>query len=350
MGWADALGGIAGGVMGGMIGGSPNGESSQQSQVQDLNLRDINALNVGRSNLEASATSASEGLFSSLNQLTAAGPGMSDVQAGLSAQQGYGNVLQQQLSQGGLPSQAQIGAGQQYAQSIFAPQQVMLQQQFNQERVNQQRLAARLGRRTNDPVLANKMAFSQGQLQQQLQAQQGAFASQTAMSLPEKQAAMAERLAQVRGGLATQALQNRTSLLTMGQQLAASERQYRIATARHKATSSKKGSSGGGEGGMLSGVMGGIGQFGQFFGDMASSVGTAGYQGTAAYTNTQYANLTGGINSAGGVEGSTPMAGAAGGSMGVGGAATIGGTAGGYAAGLGASGSGAELGAGVMMA
>lgn len=232
MGWAAIAAAAAGAIGGGIAGGSTHpGESTRGDTTTSINLQDINKLNKGRSNLEASAVKSQEDLFSQLSQLTAAGPGQADVTSGLEAQQGFGNILQQQLGLGGLPSQGQVLAGQQYAQSIFAPQQVALQQQFNQERINQGRLAARLGRRANDPVLANKLAFSQGQLQQQLQAQQGAFASQTAMNLPQQQAMLAERLAQVRGGLASQALQNRVALLTMGNQLAASERQYRIQTA-----------------------------------------------------------------------------------------------------------------------
>lgn len=277
MAWTDAIGAIAGGVLGGVIGGSPDPESTRTSQVQDITLRNIDVLNQGRSNLEASATASQEALFGSLNQLVGAGPGQSDIAAAMAAQQGYGNLLQQQMAEGGLPSQGQIGAGQQYAQNIFAPQQLMLQQQFNQERVNQQRLAARLGRRANDPVLANKLAFSQGQLQQNLSAQQGAFAAQTAMSLPERQALLAERLASVRGGLASQALQNRVALLNMGNQLSASERQYRINTARRGTTRQENVLKGGGEGQMLAGVVGGIGQFGgaisEMFGGTAAGVG-----------------------------------------------------------------------------
>jgi len=231
MAWA-AIAAAAAGTIGGAIAGGANtpGQSTRGDALSQTQLQDINVLNRGRSNLEAQAVQSQEDVFGQIGQLTAAGPGQSDITAGLQAQQGYGNLLQQQLGMGGMPSQQQIGAGQDYAQSIFAPQQVALNQQFNQQRIEQQRLAARLGRRMNDPVLANKMAFSQGQLQQQLSSQQGAFAAQTAMSLPERQAMLAEKLANVRGGLASQALQNRVALLSMGQQLAASERDYRRGT------------------------------------------------------------------------------------------------------------------------
>lgn len=276
MGWAAAAAAIAGGIVGGIAGGSDSpGESTRVDQGTDINLKDIKKLNVGRSELEASATQSQQDLFSQLNQLVSGGPGQSDVQAGMAAQQGYGNLLQQQLSQGGLPSQDQIGAGQQYAQSIFAPQQVMLNQQFNQERINQQRLAARLGRRSNDPVLANKLAFSQGQLQQQLGAQQGAFAAQTAMSLPERQAMMAERLANVRGGLASQALQNRVSLLNMGSQLAAAERQYRINTAYKRTTQATDAWTPGSTAGAIGGALAGVGT-GMKIGGMGGGGGASG--------------------------------------------------------------------------
>lgn len=246
---------IAGAVLGGMIGAQ--GNKGRQTQSTSVNLRSIEDLNQGRSALESSAVKGQEDLYSQLQGLIGLGPGQAEVQAGMASQSGFADALQAALAQGGLPTGAQTGQAQQYAQAIFQPQQVALNQQFEQQRIMNQRLAARMGRAGTDPVLQAKLAQSQGQQQAILGAQQGAFAAETAMNLPQLQLHLANQLANVRGGLASQALQNRASLLSMGQQLAQSERDYRLRAAGQTTTGTT--SSGGGMAGMLSGALAGAG-------------------------------------------------------------------------------------------
>ncbi len=83
------------------------------------------------------------------------------------------------------------------------------------------------------------------------------------MQMPEFQAnqlaGIGNQLSNIRGGLATQAMQNRMNLMSMGQQLNQSERNYRIGTAQHYGSQYSTGEqfSGGGFKGAMSGAMAG---------------------------------------------------------------------------------------------
>lgn len=234
------------------------GKQASSTSVQSMQMQDIDKLNQGRSALEAATDQASLSGFQDLQSLLQAGPGQAEVAAGLGAQQDFASRIQQVLNQGGLD----VTGGQQFAQQIFAPQQVAMQQAFEQQGIEANRLAARLGRPGNDPILRNKLAQEQTRQQALLQSQQGAFAAQQAIELPRMQLGYAEALAGVRGGLASQAFQNRQAMMTLGQQLTASERQYRMGTAT--TTNSQQQSSGGGLGGAIAGGLAGAGVAPQF--------------------------------------------------------------------------------------
>lgn len=241
----------------GAIAGS-QGKQASSTSVQSMQLQDIDKLNQGRSALEATTDQASLTGFRDLQSLLQAGPGQAEVAAGLGAQQDFASRIQQVLNQGGVD----IAGGQQFAQQIFAPQQVAMQQAFQDQEIQANRLAARLGRPGTDPILRNKLAQEQTRQQAALQAQQGAFAAQQAREIPRMQLGYAEALAGVRSGLASQAFQNRQALMQMGQQLTASERQYRMGTAT--TTNQQQQSSGGGLGGAIAGGLAGIGAAPQF--------------------------------------------------------------------------------------
>lgn len=274
--------GAAGAILGGMAGAQ--GQRGSQTQTTQVNLRDINELNRGRSGLEASGVGAQEQMLAQLQALLGAGPGQSDVQAGLAAQQGLASLLQQQAAAGGPSGQNLQQAGD-FAKSIFAPQQLAMQQAFSEQNIAQSRLAAKLGRPANDPILRNKLAQEQTRQQAMLQAQQGAFTAEQAQGMQNRQLQLTEALANVRGGLASQAFQNRQALLQMGQSLAQAERQYRLQTAGQ--TSTNTSSSGGGIGGAISGALAGFGGMAGAAGGLSSMFG-----GMSAPTapGAQYAN------------------------------------------------------------
>ena len=86
-----------------------------------------------------------------------------------------------------------------------------------------------------------------------LGAQQGSYASQLALALPQQRLGLQAQGAQIQDALATQALQNRATLLGLGSQIQQSERNNQLATSDHWG----KQQEGGGFGGFLSGAVGG---------------------------------------------------------------------------------------------
>jgi hypothetical protein len=262
----------AGALLGGIAGGQ--GDKSKQTTTTSVNMRSIDQLNRGRSGLEATGVKAQEDYFSQLQALLGQGPGASEVTAGLQSQNSLADLIQSMVGSGGLPNQAQIGQAQGYASQIFDPQRVAMQQSFQDQDIASQRLAAKLGRSGADPILRNKLAQEQTRQQAMLQSQQGAFASEQAMQQPQRQLQLAEALAQVRGGLASQALQNRQTLLGLGNQLAQSERDYRLRAAG--STSETRGVSGGGQAGQISGALAGAGMGMNLAGGLSSMFGSFG--------------------------------------------------------------------------
>jgi len=163
------------------------------------------------------------------------------------------NLLRQMGSRSGLPSQEQTAAAGQFAQDVFAPEKVQLEQLFRKQEEEKNQLAAQLGRNVDDPVLNAMLARDQGELQSQLGARQTSFASQFAQQLPQQQLALAQGLFQLRGGLASQAMANRQLLLGLGQNVAQAEQQFRAGTA----TQVGQNVSGGGVRGAMMGAIGG---------------------------------------------------------------------------------------------
>lgn len=188
--------------------------------------------------LERTANASQQQQFSDLNRFVQAGPGLSDVRAGSGAARSLAALIQQFQGTGGLPGQQQINQANQVASGIFQAQQVGLSQAFDDQRTNAARQAAISGRSSSDPILAAKLAQEQSRQQTFLNAQQGSFASQIALDAPNREIGLASARANVLGGLASQALSNRQSLLAIGNQLRQQERQFRLSTATQKTTGS----------------------------------------------------------------------------------------------------------------
>jgi hypothetical protein len=212
---------------------------------------------------------------------------LSDILANNQFQNQYANQLQGLLGNINNQSASQIQSNYGEAQRLFAPQQEALNQQFMDMNTDANRLSARLGRAGNDPIIRNKLFQEKSRQQTMLNAQMGSYATQ----LPEIQAnrvmQLGGQLSNLRQGLASQALQNRQTLLGMGNELANSERQYRLNTAdRTNATSQTQStSSGGGFSGFLSGALAGASGGMQ----MAQGMGKMG-GGNSEAANEAYAN------------------------------------------------------------
>lgn len=158
------------------------------------------------------------------------GPGQQDITTGYNATKSFADMLNQYSQSGGLPTGADMATGNQYAQSMFAPQQLALQQSFTQQNTDMQRMAAQLGRSADDPILQNKLRTGFMNQQGILNADQSAYGNQLAMALPGQRLNYAQQRTSVLGNLATQAMQNRSALLGIGNQMQGAERQFRIQT------------------------------------------------------------------------------------------------------------------------
>lgn len=258
-------------------GGSGLGNSSSGQQTSQVVLQNFNQLSQGQSGLEANTYQGLLNGYGTAQNFQAAGPGQQQISDALTGAYGYQNLLSQFANNGGLPTQQQQQASQNFAQSMFAPQQTALQQSFIQQNQQGARLAAALGRSGADPVLQAKLGISQTQQQAQLNAQQGAFAQQTAMNMPQQQMQFANQLYGVQQNLASQAFQNQQALMQMGNQLNNSERQYRLSTAFHNNEFGQTGYQQTGQGGFqgqVAGFQAGQGAEMGMFGGLMKGIGS----------------------------------------------------------------------------
>lgn len=188
-----------------------------------------------------------------LRDLVNQGPGSQDVAASQASSGDLSRMLQQ-FSQGGyMPTQQDTLSGQQYAQQAFQPQQLAIQQQFEEEKQRASQLAAQLGRPVNDPIIQAKLSQERMRSQERLGASQSAFASDFAMSQPQQRLGYTAQLANFQSGLASQAMANRQALIGLGSNLQGQDMQFRMGTAGTTQTS------GGGTKGAIMGGLAGLG-------------------------------------------------------------------------------------------
>lgn len=203
--------------------------------------------------LEQNARNATQAQFKSLQDVLSAGPGKRDFFRGIQSQRDLAAQLGQLSQSGGLPTEADITRTRGISDLLFQGQREAQNQSFQQQEVNASRRAALSGRSITDPVLQNQLAQQQTLQSRQLSAEQGSFATQLALQQPLQQLQFAAQRADVLGGLGQQAIQNRQSLLGLGQQISASEFD------RRQAMMQAERSRGGGFGGALTGAIGGAG-------------------------------------------------------------------------------------------
>jgi hypothetical protein len=216
----------------------------------------------------AGGAAATKGI-NQFSEFTDLGPGAKDIKTNMSTQNELADMLRN-FSQGGfLPGQQEFATANQFAQSAFQPQQVAINQQFQDEQLKANQMAARMGRPVNDPLIQAKLSQERQRAQERLGASQSAYVSEFAQSLPQKRLGYMGQLADLRSGLASQAMQNRQALVSMGSQLENSGRQFRLGSATQTS------SSGGGTGGAIAGLLGGIGATkGGGFMDLFNSIGS----------------------------------------------------------------------------
>lgn len=237
--------GTAGAIIGGaLLGGLAGGQKNQSTQGQ------TSSVNAGFATREENAaTDAISEQFKRLQQYVNLGPGEVDITAGVNSQRNLASMLEQ-YSKGGYAPTAQ---DQELAKAQLAPQQVALDQNLRDIREQAMRQQALAGRGPTDFVFNNRLNRNQLDLTQQLGAQQSALAAQQ----PFQRLNFASDLANIRSGLASQAMQNRQAILSIGSQIQNAERNFRLGTASRSGTQTTE--SGGGLQGTISGALGGAG-------------------------------------------------------------------------------------------
>jgi len=177
---------------------------------------------------ESQALAAQTKAFGDIQSFVNRGPGAQEVSAALGSQRSFAQMLNE-FSQGGfLPGQQDWAQANMFTQQAFAPQQEQMNQFFQEQNMMGQRQGAIMGRGVNDPVMRAKLAQEQARQQSMLGAQQTAFGSQFALSLPQQRLQFAGMEADQRGQLAQQAMANRQLISGMGNSIREQERNYRL--------------------------------------------------------------------------------------------------------------------------
>lgn len=232
--------GIGAGV--GAIGGMFGKPSSSTTRIETGDA----------TNLQKSIEPVDVSAFKELADMLQFGAGAGDVRAGRGAQLNFADMLAQYSKNGGIPDQAGMAQNMQAAKLAFSGQQTAIDQSLEQSRQAYARQAAISGRGPNDPVFMGMMNQERMRAQERLGAQETQFA---AFGLPQQRLQYTAQLADVRGNLASQAMSNRQALLSLGNNLNSSERQWRLG----QASRTTEGSEGGGMSGMFGGALAGAG-------------------------------------------------------------------------------------------
>ncbi len=257
------VGAIVGGAVGAI--GGMFGSKTKQSQESWIDAGSATgAENAGQQGMM--------GAYGTLQDYVNRGPGGQDVSNAYGAQTDLASMLKQMSETGGMPGAGDISQAQGIAGQLFAGQRVGMQNAFGDQLTQANRDAALSGRGANDPILRAKLAQEQMRQSSQLDANQGSYGSQLAMSLPGQRLGFAGQRANVLGGLATQAMANRQAIAAMGEGIMQNERQFRLQTAKRYGTQTQE--SGGGIGGALKGAIAGAGAGFGMSGGMGGSGGT----------------------------------------------------------------------------
>lgn len=248
VGTALAIGGaIAGGAL---LGGAAGAQKKKQNSSSGLNLAEASAL-------EQKASRVQNSQFSDLENILYSNPNQDrqDYQTGLNSQKDLARMLGEYSKSGGLPSQADINSANQVTGNLFAQRQTELDQVFQDQNTEAERLAARLGRPVNDPIIQAKLRTGFIRQQDLLNAEKQGASQNLALQLPNQRLGYAQNQATLLDAIGQRAIDNRNFLIGLGSNLAGSERNWRLQTAEQWG----KQSSGGGLGGALSGMIGGAG-------------------------------------------------------------------------------------------
>lgn len=255
-----ALSAVAGGLLGAIAGSQ--GRESSQSTRRRLGAAD---------EFEVMGGDITKENLGELQGLMGQSFGSQDVEAGTRASRLFADDLAMARERGGAPTEQQFG----FARQLLNPERVAMNQALEDEQRRIARIAGQTGRSQDDPVLANMLA------QQRVRGEQGLAARETstAMGVQDRQLQLSQQLANVRQGLASQAMQNRMTLLNLGNTLQQQGRNFRLGSATTTTTQQSGG-------GLQGAILGGIG--GMTAGmNIAQGFSTFGGGSTAAAPSTQ---------------------------------------------------------------
>jgi hypothetical protein len=250
--WGLAASLAGGALLGGFAGAQ--GQRSSSSSTTSYNL-------APETKLEKKLNPLINQDYDAYRNLIGAGAGQGDVATATGQQRSFADMLNMAATGQGLaPTQQDFDL----AKMQFSGAQEGLNQSFQDAQVQAARMAAKLGRPVNDPILQAKMFQEQTRQQRQLDANvQGA-----ATALPQQRINLMANLTDVRNNLAQQAMSNRTALLSLGNQLKQQDRDFRRSTA--STTQFGQGVQGGGTAGMISGALAGMGGMAGAYGSLSS--------------------------------------------------------------------------------
>lgn len=238
-------------AMGGMglLGGIAGGMSDKGSQRSGTHLW------MPESELEGWGKGTFYNTGRDFEALLGRGPGGQDVSNAYLANKDLAALFGQYASSGGIPGQQDMTAGMGLASDLFAARRQGLLNSFSDQMTSANRQAAMMGRDPNDPVFRAKLMEEQTRQQGMLGAEQSAYGTQLAMALPGQRLGFAQQRAEMLNMLSSQAMQNRATLMGLGQQALGMEREWRLANAEKWGNTE----SGGGFKGALTGAIGGMG-------------------------------------------------------------------------------------------
>ncbi len=225
-------------VVGGIAGSQ--GERASQSTNGRSNVFLAPESELGKAAKDAQLTN-----LKSFQGLVDAGANQGDVGSAAGSQRSLADLLDSFSKGGFMPTEQDTAQATHLADQLLAPS-------FRQQGIDANRMAAKMGRPINDPILQAKLRTAEAD-------QRGTFIAQQAQQLPLQRLGFATQLSDVRNNLASQAMSNRQAILGIGGNILGQEQNMQLGAASRTNDSQVNQQSGGGFGGFLTGAIGGAG-------------------------------------------------------------------------------------------
>ncbi len=246
MSWVATAITVGGAIVGGIAGSQKDVQSGSSSSGITL---------TPETDLEKQGTRMTGEGLTALEGMVNAGPGQADVTGAYNQSNALASLLNDFAQSGGAPGQQDILQANQMADLQFKPQQVALDQSFQAEQERAKQMAAQLGRPVNDPYIQAQLSKQRMQSMEMMGAQRGAFVGQQSQQQAMQRLGFTSQLTDVRNALGSQAMANRQALLSLGQGVQQSERNFRLQTGTRWGNQTQE-SGGGMAGGLMGGLMG----------------------------------------------------------------------------------------------